>query len=356
MVSPELKNVLNAESLQRWENTGNLAAPYAGPQLTQQTRDLDLNLNNFVLHFKKTSWMNDAEACRVLNRDITQLNEIIENRKASIQGMDNLEFFKRDLNFCQISKGRAEEVKTIVDHFKGIHATAELRALSGGLAKLIEKFDNEAVQDAALMKGSLTAKLQDAIQHAYSHSTKKSPKYLEESLGMTWGKRSSDNRALAAALKPSHQNLKDNAFFHQTLGAVQLMEKGFTQRGDAVPPVLAGKLSGVVRELFEMFPKQTHVWMLRKTINDAYNHYSNNYHSKILEQSLGRHFGANSPENRELREILHHPDLENVSDEKLMEMTQRADALIRKGFQQMDNERIPPELAQQLKDLSQFNR
>lgn len=356
MVSPELKGALTPESLRRWENTENISVPYAGGDMEQETQQINEHLNRFVSQFKHSNWMNHAESCRELNRDTNELTRLIKSRRANLQGNRNLPFLKRDLFFCQESIQRASEVKEIVDFFNRQHASKELIALSGSLAKLMGKFDKELVQDTSLIKTSIAEKLQDAIRWAYNLSTKKSPHYVEDSLGMTLGKRSSDNRALSAALKPSHQNLPDNAFFNKTLAALQLLEKAYTQQGDEVPPVLAGKLAVVNRELFEMFPKNTHVWLLRKTIADAYKHYSSNYRSTILEQSLGRHFGANSAENRELRAILHHPDLENAPDNKLAEMTQRAVALIRKGFHQMENERIPPELARQLKVLDQFNR
>ncbi|MCE5316152.1 MAG: hypothetical protein LLG04_02155 [Parachlamydia sp.] len=351
MVSPELRATLNPESLHRWESTGIVSAPYAGIGMERETQSMNEHLNRFVSLFKSASWMRDTNTCKELNSDITELTRLLKSRKDGIQQMSNIPFLKGDIFFCQESKKRASEVKAIVDHFASRpHAGKELGTLSGNLAKLIRKFDKELEQDHALLKTSLTEKLQDAITYAYRHSTKSSPHYLEESLGMTLGQYSGDNRALAKAMKPAHQKLRDNAFFHQTLAALQLMEKGFIQKGDKVPPILAGKLEVIKGELAEMFPKQTHTYLLRKTIGEAYSHGSLLV-SRLVEKSLGRHFGANSSENMELREILHHPDLDNVSNEKLNEMTRRAVELIRKGFRQMD-EPIPKQLALQLDDLA----
>lgn len=350
MVSPELSRILDPESLQRWKSTKTVSAPYAGRTMEQETQLLNEHINHFVSIFKSTPWMSDGNSCAALNLDIRELTRLLKSRKANISEMQNIPFLKGDIFFCQEAKRRAEEVKVCVDYFKNRHPSTGLRTLSAGLTKLIGKFDKEIDQDNAMMKASLTKNLQDAIKWAYGYSTRKSPEYLLESLGMTLGTHSSDNRALAAALKTSHQNLRDTPFFNQTLTAVQLMVKAFNQRGDPIPAVLEGKLAGVRRELTEMYPKHTQVWLLRKTIHEAYNHYSSNYHSRILEQSLGRHFGANSSENRELREILHNSNLENLPDEKIIALTERAIELIRKGFKQME-EPIPRQLAQQMKAL-----
>lgn len=318
-----------------WNGTQALKAPKKASG-DQTAEPIVAKLNSAISIFKGAHWKNQ-DSCQQLDNEIKELTSLIKTRRNEIEKSgDPLS----DKQFCEEVKARAEKIQTVVK-FVSTHEnpSTELQNLSKDIEKLIRGLNKEIDLDNQREKPIIAQFLSETIDSAYSYKTRGGKSLLEESLAnITDYFIAGENHELRSYQHPDFVKQSDEKFFSRVHRSIELIEKGFHNRGEDVPLQLDGRLNDIEAMLIQLAPRLSHIRVLRNTISSAYRYplfaeylRSTSYTSgPVLERTkVMFHLVYN---NDQLLRNIESANLEKLSDDDLTKATHDAIRLIKLGF------------------------